>query len=442
MDHRTIETEEQFEDFLQHYEKQDRVFIDAVPVDQTVHPRRSGVSFVFVHTEEGEEAVFPVRHNDAKGLPPKSLLKLNTTVEKYAFDKKKVMHLVPFRGLVDCKLVHFFKHNQPPSFSTPDIRPEAKNLYRPLPRLIERCQKRVQKCKGILDDNGVVLPKTPFRKYNGEILETLFRVERSGMYSDPEDYVEAFEEDHTDKNNLAYSRYNLYTQTGRPSNTFKGVNYAALDHDQRLAFRSRFDGGKLVNVDYDAFHLRIISSLIDYDAPQESFHEHLGKLYFGEEDFDEEDYKDAKGFTFQFIYNPYGIPDELLQLDFFSGVKRLTKQIWEVYEDYGVISTPKHGRQITGSKIDDFNPAKALNYVLQAGGVEIICEHMKQLLDYLSDKNTEVVLYLYDSVLLDYDPDDGAEISEIKSIMETGDLKVDIEIGSRFGELEEIHINE
>jgi hypothetical protein len=67
---------------------------------------------------------------------------------------------------------------------------------------------------------------------------------------------------------------------------------------------------------------------------------------------------------------------------------------------------------------------------------------MNKLLDYLSDKDTEVVLYLYDSVLLDYNPNGEAELSEIKRIMETDEMKVDIEIGDRFGKLEEIHIDE
>lgn len=435
-----IETNEQFEDFLAHYTSKDKAFVDAVPTNQHLHPRRSGVSFVVVRSGE-REALFPISHNDANEINPKKLLKLNTGVRKFAYDKKRVLHLVPFQNLVDCKLIFWFKHNRPPSFDFGSPPFEQKNIYRPIMRLAERSQNRIDRCEEILNRSGDLVEKRPFRKYNKTVTESLFRVERNGMYADSEAFSEIFGKDLTDSDGLSHSNYNVYTQTGRPSNAYKGVNYAALEQKEREVFESRFDGGKLLSVDYDAFHLRIVSSIMGYDAPEGSFHEHLAKLYFGE-DIDEEDYKEAKKFTFQFIYNPRGIPDELLQLEFFQGVKDLTEKVWEAYKEYGVIQTGKYHRQISGSKIDNFNPAKAFNYLLQATETEIICGQMSRLLDYLSGKNSCIALYLYDSVLIDYDPSDEAEIEKIKSIMETGDLTVDLEMGDRFSNLEEIHIDE
>lgn len=436
-----IETPEQIDEFLSHYKAQDEVYIDAVPANQTVHPRRSGVSFVFVRTQD-REALFPVRHNDASTLNPKTLLRLNTDCRKYVFGKKRVLHLVPFKNAVDCKLLHYFRHNRPPVIDAPSVHPNAKNVYRPIMKLAERCQARADRCQEILNKGKAVTETRPFRKYNEEVLETLFRVERSGMFARREEFEKTFGKDLCDDSNLSYSKYNLYTQTGRPSNAYRGVNYAALDEGERNVFRSRFDGGKLINVDYDAFHLRIISSITGYDDPGGSFHEHLARLYFGDEEVGEEEYKEAKKFTFQFLYNPAGIPDELLQLDFFSGVKSLTKRIWDIYQEYGVISTAKHGRQITGANIENFNPAKALNYILQATGVEIVCSHLSKLLEYLSDKDTEVILYLYDSVLLDYNPSDDTDLGRVKEIMEGKKLTVNLEEGERFGEMEAISIDE
>jgi len=436
-----FETEKELYSFLDHYRSEPEVYIDAVPANQTIHPRRSGVSFVFVRTSE-REALLPVRHNDAQSLNPKDLLKLNTGARKFTLNKKRVLHLVPISGLVDCRLLQWFRTNRRTEFKPNKIYPKAKNIYRPIMRLAERCQRRLNLCENITEENRRVLNTSPFQKYNKDIIETLFRVERNGMYADSEDFKLGFGEDLTDKENLSYSNYNVLTQTGRPSNTYKGVNYAALDGEERLAFQSRFEGGKLVSIDYDAFHLRIISKLIGYDAPKGSFHKHLAKLYFGEDEISDEEYKEAKKFTFQFLYNPKGIPNELLQLDFFRGVKEFTEQVWSIYQKHGVIQTPLHGRQITGSAIENFNPAKATNYLLQSGSAEIACTQIKKLLDYLSDKNTCVCLYLYDSVLIDYDPSDTASIRKIKEIMETEDLTVSLEIGERFGKLEEIHIGE
>jgi len=432
-----IETQEQIDDFLNHYQEQDEVFVDAVRANEEIHPRCSGVSYVLVRTSN-REALFPVRHNDATTLNPKKLLRLNTDCRKYVFGKKRVLHLVPFRNLIDCKLLYWFVKNRPPKSISVSLQ-DMMNIYKPIMRLAEKSQKRLDRCEDIVESFGNVIEKRPFQKYNEEVLETLFRVERSGMYSTSEAFSNAFEgKDLTDDSNLSYSKYNVYTQTGRPSNAHRGVNYAALDPDQRKAFESRFDNGKLLNVDYDAFHLRVISSIIDYDAPEGSFHKHLARLYFGKEEITDEEYEEAKKFTFQFLYNPKGIPEELLQLEFFRGVKDLTEKIWNLYQKHGVIQTAKHGRQITGSEIENFNPAKALSYILQSTGTEIVMEKANKFMNHINENeyNTKLILYLYDSLLFDLHPDDPDKIiEEFEDIMEDEYLSVNSKIGETFADV-------
>ena len=52
---------------------------------------------------------------------------------------------------------------------------------------------------------------------------------------------------------MEWTQYHPFTTTSRPSNNFGGVNYAALNKDDgsRDRFVSRFEGGKLVQFDYD-----------------------------------------------------------------------------------------------------------------------------------------------------------------------------------------------
>ena len=47
----------------------------------------------------------------------------------------------------------------------------------------------------------------------------------------------------------------------------------------RNGFVSRFDDGVLIEMDYDAYHLRLIADIIGYDFPDGSVHEYLGKQY-------------------------------------------------------------------------------------------------------------------------------------------------------------------
>lgn len=432
-----IETESRFNEFLQHYNDFDgRVLVDAVQTRSDVDPARSSVCFVFVRIGD-REVVLPVSHIDASCLNPKLLLELNTGVDKFCLSKKRILHLVPFRNLVDCSLLYYFQNNEPPILSPTEVPPKTNNnRYRPLTKLAGVSQNRLDRCERILDEDGSALDKRPFRKYNGDMLETFFRLERHGICVDPTTFEATFgSRELLDEDSLVYSNYNFYTSTGRPSNANGGVNYAALDPEEREVFVSRFDDGVLLNADYDGFHLRLVSDLIGYNAPDESFHKHLGHLYFDKEELTEDEYKESKELTFRLIYNPWGMPDEVLELDFFRGVKDLTERIWDVYERYGLISTPLYRRQMTASKIDNFNPAKAFNYTIQAYETEYNTERIKKIFNELSDMRSVPTLYTYDSILFDCPKDEVDEVkSKVRNIMSDDVMKVKISVGSTMAE--------
>ena len=58
---------------------------------------------------------------------------------------------------------------------------------------------------------------------------------------------------------IVYSEYNPYTSTGRPSNRFGGMNFAALNKSDgsREQFISRFNNGVLVEMDFDRIPFKI-----------------------------------------------------------------------------------------------------------------------------------------------------------------------------------------
>ena len=127
---------------------------------------------------------------------------------------------------------------------------------------------------------------------------SLNNIESSGLYT---------------SNGYEYCNYNTYTLTGRPSNTFNKINYAALNKSDgtRNKYISRFNGGGILELDYDAYHLRIIGDIIGYDLPNESVHEYLGKQYFATDKLTKKQYSEAKQKSFQLLYG--GIPKEFLE---------------------------------------------------------------------------------------------------------------------------------
>jgi hypothetical protein len=75
--------------------------------------------------------------------------------------------------------------------------------------------------------------------YNNKVIPVFKSIENNGLAT---------------YNGVEYTKYNLWSITGRPSNAFGGVNYAALNKEDgsRERFISRFSKGKLVEFDFDA----------------------------------------------------------------------------------------------------------------------------------------------------------------------------------------------
>ena len=219
---------------------------------------------------------------------------------------------------------------------------------------------------------------------------------------------------------MVYSQYNVYTSTGRPSNRFGGVNYAALNQSDgsRKCFRSRYGrDGRMVLLDYSAFHPRIISHLTKYELPSEiDFNEYMAKLYFRKKVVDETDIKEAKILTFRQVYG--GVEERYMHIKYLANLKTYIDEQWEFFQMNGYVLTPFFKRKITAKHITDPNPPKVFNYILQAVEGEVSIPKVKTVLAYLQGKKTKAVLYTYDSVLYDFHKDDGYDtLREVRRIM-------------------------
>ena len=114
--------------------------------------------------------------------------------------------------------------------------------------------------------------------YNDNVVKHFREIEKSGLWTE---------------SGFEYTKYNLFTTTGRPSNSNNGINYAGLNKESgvRSKYISRHPGGIIAELDYDAYHLRLIANLIDIEQPEGSFHRYLGKLYFDTAELTDEQYQ-------------------------------------------------------------------------------------------------------------------------------------------------------
>lgn len=212
-----------------------------------------------------------------------------------------------------------------------------------------------------------------------------------------------------------YSLYNNFTTTGRPSNTFGGVNYSALNKSDGSRDYIVSKLGELVQFDFDGYHVRLIAKIVGESIPEDSAHEWLGKQYFGVTELSDEDYLNSKKLTFQQLYG--GIDVENLEIPFFKKTDEFIKKLYKDFLINGYVET-KCGKRIPFTKIDNHNPQKVFNYYLQALETETNVYVIKKLNELLEGKRTKLVLYTYDSFLFDVDESEKDVLVQIQSVLD------------------------
>jgi hypothetical protein len=281
--------------------------------------------------------------------------------------------------------------------------------------------------KTFKEDDGYV-------NINDNIIENLQKIESHGLYVNSLEFESYFEDKEIRPvNNLVFTEYNIYTSTGRPSNRFGGINYAALDKKNgcRNSFISRHgDAGMLFLIDYSAYHPHIVAKLINYELPREAY-EYLGKYYYKKDELSPTEVKMAKNFTFQCMYDD--IPKELLDIPYFKKMDEYIKHRWEFFSENSYVETPLFKRKITNKHILDPKPSKLFNYILQASETEFGMSVLANINKYLENKKTKPIIYTYDSLLYDVHKDDGKQtLVDIKNIMASKDFPIKCFIGHTY----------
>ena len=286
-------------------------------------------------------------------------------------------------------------------------------------------------------------PDLGFSRFNDLIIGTLGRLEENGIFVDRQLFIERYKQD-PGPTSIVYSQYNPYTSTGRPSNRYGGVNYAALNQNDgtRKIFRSRYgNDGAIVVLDYTAFHPRIISRLVKYDVPiTTDIYEYLAKLYFHKTAVDETDIKEAKNLTFRQFYG--GIEDKYAHIKYLASVKDFMAEQWELFKSNGYVVTPFFKRRITSKHVSDPDPPKVFNYILQATEGELSIPKVKAVLDYLKGQKTRAVLYTYDAVLYDFYKPEGMDLlKELQRIMNfDGRFPMKCYMGDNYQDIKQIFL--
>ena len=401
-------------------------YVDVISTNEYYHPKLNSVVAVYLRLINSEHGyIIPIDHSEGLNIDKDRVYNILLKAKKlYTLDKKNLLYYFNLQEAIDLSLLYSMKKYDKLEYSH-DLN-SFYNKYRdfkdinkiiPLSKLYESCEKVYEKVKGIINYK---VPEN-FDFYNKIATNVFYLLEQGGMGILYEPFNKLFNPRnplYNIKDNIAYTYYNLYNVTSRPTNAFNSVNFAAIPKSQehRKCFRPQND--YFVEFDFDGYHLRLLCDEIDYALTDESAHKQLARQYFNKSDINEDEYEEAKQINFHAIYGK--IPEKWAFLEIFDKIDSFIKQLWRRFEDDGEVLAPI-SKKVFGRGLNEMNPQKLMNYIMQSLETSRNILVLKDVFKYLQDKKSKLVLYTYDSLLFDFDKDDGKEtLEDIKEILETG----------------------
>jgi len=417
-----IENKSQLRRFIKHYKSEDCIIVP-ISCDDNKHPINDSLSLLYVKLLSGKEFILPFNHSETLNLKIPSL---DSNTKKYTYNRKKLNHYIKLTNVIDVNLMHYMNEGSPITIEETDTnshnflnmkyyKKDSVNTIIPVLKHLEKSRKIAKILEEVIAKHGSSVNMS----YNDEVLDNLSYIEKNGLQT---------------IDDKVYSEYNIYTSTGRPSNRFGGINFAALNKKDgsRKPFISRFKNGVLVEMDFDAYHLRLIADKIGYEFPEGSVHEHMAKFYgVG--------YEEAKTLSFQYLYG--FIPQEVVQMNpYFSKVHDYIEELWKEYNSKEFIVSDIYNRQLHKKNLRDITANKLFNYTIQLMETENNMKALTRLIPEVKDYKSKLILYSYDSFLLDFNMEDGLDyLKKVKQILEQdGKYPVKVSWGLNYHEMKDI----
>jgi len=403
------------------------VYVDIIPTNNYFHPKLSSTVAIYLRLLGSDHGyIIPINHSEGLNVSKDRVYAILKKASKlYTLNKKELLYHFNLQDAIDISLLYSMVNFDRLEFTSES---NALNYFYnkfksfdkvnqliPISKLYEISSKKYDQVKEVI---GYSIPEG-FNFYNKTATNVFYLLEQSGLGVYYDNYVKMFKPNdpiYNTINNSVLTSYNLYNATSRPTNAFNSVNFAAIpkSSEHRKCFRPQNDF--FIEFDFDGYHLRLLCDQIDYTLTNESAHKQLAKQYFNKEEITEEEYDKAKQINFHAIYGK--IPEKYAFLEVFTKIDEFIKGLWTEYETNGRVLAPISNKPFTKA-LKDMNPQKLMNYIMQSLETSRNILILKEVLRYLQNKKTNIVLYTYDALLFDFDKEDGKEtLEQIKEILE------------------------
>jgi hypothetical protein len=384
------------------------IFIHVIATNENYHPALQNISLIYIRWIKSHKGyILCVNHSESLSLQLADILaRLSKVNNIYTLDKKAVLHHFPALSpqLIDVQLISSYYTIQDINIDQYESKVETdfkRKYYTDEPSTLIPIAKHYEKCENVYDhiERVIRIVSENIDEYaflNHYMIPLFYNIEKQGIKLSKEPFIEYFKTLPNPKFSVSkgkiYTQYNLNTLTGRPSNAFNGVNFAALNktNGERAAFIPEND--TLVEIDFKAYHPTIIAKLAGYEFTG-NIYEQLANEFPGSTP------ETIKELVFQQLYG--GVRKDFQDKPFFAEVNNYTNQLWSSSEN-GAIGA-QFGKRFTKQIIENPTPQKLLNYIVQNTETIFNVVQFSAVMNLLKDKNTKIILYTYDSILLDYD---------------------------------------
>jgi hypothetical protein len=390
-------------------------YVDVIPCSHTLHPVENSVCAIYLRPRDDSKGyIIPVNHSETINFELEEVERVLNSIENiYVRDRKEFLHYFPIK--------HCYQHSPSPHTYIPQLTTAHTQIYNRFPDIknlntIVPIVKHYEVC----EQNYLNFDRKEINPFYNKAALVFNQLERAGIKVDQAKFEQYFNKE---VNEFIYTQYNLNTLTTRPSNTFNNLNFSALNKDngERECFIPRNDA--FIEMDISAYHPTLLANLLDYTFDSDDIHGNFAQMY-------NVDYAKAKEITFKQIYG--GIWREYEDLEFFRKVRAYTDDLWNSFNYGGYIRCPISNHRFLKNDLENMNPQKLLNYVLQnletANNVLILYDIFK----VLRGKNTKLVLYVYDSFLFDFDENEKAVMLQILGIFNKYKLQTKIKKGKNY----------
>ena len=396
-------------------------FVEVIPFNNFEHPTQNNVSAVYVRPIEASKGfMLCSNHSETLGIELRHIEEVLKKFNKlYCRDKKELLHYFPLKSLWDISL--------PPNTY---IRPTTQtheifynkhkdnreiNIIIPIVKHYEICERTYSDLQVNIGKN------TNYDTFFNSKTSLVFNaIERNGIRVHKPTFEKYF---HPIDGEFVYSQYNLKTLTTRPSNRFNGVNYAALNKENgsRKSFIPQNE--KFIEIDITAYHPTISSHLVDFEFPDSDIHSSFATMYGVDRD-------KAKELTFKQLYG--GVFKEYRELPFFKRIQSYINNTWQTFQKEGEIETEISGYKYYRDSLENMNPQKLFNYILQNYETSQNILILWDILSILRGKKSKLVLYTYDSFLIDLSDSEKDLVKDVQKIFENYKLNTKIKYGSSY----------